>query len=234
MLSIAMRPMSKDTAQRLSELVSCLNANLFADTFERVMLYELSSLFQSSCVAFAYKKKNNSEEQIQLCELREGHYHNEAISAVGFSRRFSFTFHDALVSPPKVIKNFSERINRTVTSYALTHYDCIIVTDACENSYLSDDMLTLINSVMELLLHARYSVRDAVKIIGLDNERFAGARHKMKGVISSITTAVQMLSSPELSYGDSDELKKLARRGVKELTDIIDGIKETARPKQIS
>ena len=58
-----------------------------------------------------------------------------------------------------------------------------------------------------------------------------GARHKINGVISSITTAVQMLSSPELSYGDSDELKKLARRGVKELTDIVDGIKKKAHPK---
>lgn len=226
--------MNKDTAQELSDLVSSLRADMLADSFERSLLDGLSSLLRPSLLTFAYRKRDDCRAQIQLCELRAGQYCREEVSPEGFSARLGFVFQDVVASPAGPLESPSGSTNRIVMPYRLARYDCAIITSPAEHPCLCGEDLTRLYTTLELLLQARYAVKDALRELGPGNTLPAGSRHRISGIVSSIIGAAQMLLSPEYSPDDCEELRHLACRGIAELKAAIDAIAAASPSKHDS
>lgn len=218
--------MNKDDAQRLSDLVSSLRADLLTDAFEQSLLRELSALLRPSLLVFAHRRRDGGEPRIQLCRLRAGQYQQEEVDAAGFAERFGFSFHAAPASPPVVMEGPPGSAGRIVMSCQVKRHDCAVVTDSSGHPCLSGDMLPLMHSTLGLLLQARYAVRDTLKKLGPDTVMNAGTLHRISGVVSAITGAAQMLLSPGYSDDDREELRRLAQKGISELTDILEAMAE--------
>ncbi|MGD1076308.1 MAG: histidine kinase dimerization/phospho-acceptor domain-containing protein [Thermodesulfovibrionales bacterium] len=222
--------MNHDKGKHLAEVIKNLSENLVGDDFELIMLRGLSHLFRASSVAFMSRKKDGGEDFIRVVELREDMEREDMLSEADFARRYGFSFSDAIAGHPPPGEGLSETPRTMVISFMTGKYHSLIhMTSINDTEYLSDERIVLLQPLIELALNARYSIKNVTGFMHPDSQGIGFWGHRIKTTLSSIRTAVDMFMDQDLSEDDTEELKNLVRKGVIELSEIVDTLLQVSR-----
>jgi len=225
--------MNNDTMWEVPKFIRKLNDHLIGGGFERVMLSGLSTLLQSSSVSFAYRRRTLADEQICLFEVSGNTCREDLITASDFRERFGFSMDDAMREDESPVESLTSYIHKKVISYTPGSYHCLlIIGESKERPCFSEERLTLIHSLIELSLNARYTIKEIMSLIELEIDGVAISSHRMKNAIASIRTAFEMYMTDEFTENEKNQLKELAFKGINEFTSIIDEILEVFRIKE--
>ncbi|MDA8084163.1 MAG: hypothetical protein M0024_10950 [Nitrospiraceae bacterium] len=213
--------MNKAAAEAIEGFAERIDRNLFSGEMEKNALSDLLLMSGADSICLIVLHKTSGDEaKVYSCD--SSGFRSETVSAAHFRKRFSFSISSALSGAgariPGTSNDPAERIFvRDTTGVRLI----AIVRNIRRPDFLTDDVLSLAMSIVGLALHARYAVLDNAEAT---LRKIAESDHRIKGVLSSIRTAVEMLISEDLTTEEELQLKRLARAGVFELADIVENI----------
>ncbi len=213
--------MNKAAADAIEGFAERIDRDLFSGEMEKNALSDLLLLSgaDSICLIVLHKTARN-EAKVYSCD--SSGFRAEILSAAHFKKRFSFSISSALSGAgegiPGTANDPAERVFLRDTEGGRL---IAIVRNIQRPDFMTDEVLSLAISIVGLALHARYAVLDNAEAT---LKKTAESDHRIKGVLSSIRTAVEMLISEDLTTEEELQLKRLARAGVFELADIVENI----------